>query len=199
MIPTGIALPRMPRIRWQAVATILTAAIALHLTVTLMAGDLAEAPAFDRLEGKLPVNTMQVLPPVTASSQLLPFMAPDARYAICRFDSSKGTVAINASLPGPGWTLSLHSPDGENFYVAVAQPGRSTDVSLLLIPTDERFTGLTPEAKGKSSAEGAGGSSALTLVAREGLAILRAPDLGFSYRAMNEARLMEARCGLAKS
>ena len=73
---------------------------------------------------------------------------------------------------------------------SVAQPGRATEVSLLLIPADERFTGLTPEAVGKGNIE----TRSLTLVAREGIAILRAPDLGQAFRARNEAELARAKC-----
>ncbi len=136
---------------WRFIATTFCAAAILHIVATLAAPEIAAAPPYSRLRQMLPLNTMQVMPPITADTQPLPFMAPDARYAMCRFDSSNGTVEVTASLPGPGWSLSLHSKEGENFYTAVAQPGRRTDVSLLLIPTDERFTGLTPEAKGKSS------------------------------------------------
>ena len=187
-----ILTDRLKRANWRLVSATLCAVAVLHLSTTLLAPGIASAPAFRRLSRVLPVNAMLILPPVTADAQPLPFMAPDAQFAMCRFDTSQGTVAITATLPGPGWTLALHSTEGDNFYTAVAQPGRKTQVSLLLIPTDERFTGLTPEAKGKESVE----SVSLTLVARQGIAVLRAPDMGISYRAQNLSDLGKARCSL---
>lgn len=189
-----ITLERIKRTDWRFVGAAFCAAAILHIVMTLMAPELAAAPPYRRLRTMLPVNTMTILPPITFETQPLPFMAPDARYAMCRFDSSKSEIEITATLPGPGWSLALHSKDGENFYTAVAQPGRETDVSLLLIPSDERFTGLTAEAVGRGSEE----SRSLTLVAPEGLAILRAPDLGQSYRARNEEALARAKCGPKK-
>ncbi len=185
-----IKVERIGQANWRFIATTFCAAAILHIVATLAAPEIAAAPPYSRLRQMLPLNTMLVIPPITADTQPLPFMAPDARYAMCRFDSSNGTVEVTASLPGPGWSLSLHSKEGENFYTAVAQPGRRTDVSLLLIPTDERFTGLTAEAKGKNSVE----SASLTLVARDGIAIVRAPDMGQAFRARNEAELARARC-----
>lgn len=183
-------LKKLTDINWRFLGAAFCAAAILHIALTLAAPEIAAAPPYSRLREILPSNKMIVLPPITADTQPLPFMAPDARYAMCRFDSTKGPVAISANLPGPGWTLSLHSKEGENFYSAVAQPGRTTTVSLVLIPTDERFTGLTPEAKGRvSTAE-----TSLTLVAPNGIAILRAPDTGQSFRAVNEAELARARC-----
>lgn len=178
---------------WRIIAATFSAAAILHIGATLAAPEIASAPAYARLS-LLPVNAMQVIPPITAETQLLPFLSPDARYAMCRFDSSNGTVVITATLPEPGWTLSLHSKEGDNFYTAVAQPGRTTNVALLLIPTEERFAGLTPEAKGKSNEE----SVSLTLVASEGVAVLRAPDTGHAYRARNDAALARAKCGTRK-
>lgn len=189
-----ITLERIKRTNWRFIATTFCAAAILHIIATLTAPDIAAAPAYTRLRQMLPLNTMQVMPPITAETQLLPFMAPDARYAMCRFDSSNGTIEISASLPGPGWSLSLHSKEGDNFYTAVAQPGHRTEVALLLIPTDDRFTGLTPEARGTSSEE----SQFLTLVAREGIAVLRAPDTGQAFRVSNEAQLARARCAAKK-
>lgn len=190
-----IGLDWLKRFNWRLVGATFCAASILHIMATLAAPSMVTVAPFDRLARKLPLNTMQILPPVTSNAQPLPFLAPDARYAMCRFDSTAGEILISAVLPAPGWTLSLHSKEGENFYTAVAQPGRSTDVSLILIPTDERFTGLTPEATGKQGQE----SRSLTLVAPEGIAIVRAPDTGHAFRAISEAELARARCMVKRS
>ena len=91
----------------------------------------------------------------------------------------------------PGWALALFGPEGDNFYVAVAPPGRAIDVSLLLTATDDRFTGLTPQARGLSP-----DGSQLKVPADRGFVLLRAPDQGETYRQRNLAVLKTARCAV---
>ncbi len=162
----------------------------LHILATLSTPVLAPAQAYGRLTAGAPLHAMTILPPVTPSSQKLPFMSADAVYAICPFDTHNGAVAVTATLPAPGWALALYSPEGENFYVAVAPPGRPTTVSLLLMATDDRFTGLTPQARGQSPRDAA----QLKVPADQGIVLVRAPDQGQAYRQQNLATLMLARC-----
>jgi uncharacterized membrane protein len=175
---------------WRIIAAAFFAIAILHILATLVAPELTTSSGYDRLSRGLPVNKMQVLPPVAPGAQPLPFMSPDARYALCRFDTTDGSVAVTAVLPGPGWTLALYSTEGENFYTSVAQPGRRTNVSLLLVPTDDRFIALAPQARG----EPAQADSTLAVPAQKGVVVLRAPDQGLSYRARNLAELKRARC-----
>lgn len=189
-MPLSSFLNRLPRIRFRVVAAGAFAVLILHILATLAAPRLAPAPAYSRLAPLLPVNTMLVLPPISPGAQPLPFMGPDARYAMCKFDTTKNPVTLTASLPGAGWSLSLFSDKGDNFYTAVAQPGRRTEVQLVLAPTDERFTGLTQEAAGRAVAQ----DRSLALAAKRGIAILRAPDQGLAYRAINEAELKRSVC-----
>lgn len=185
-------LSMLPRINLRLAAAAVCAVIILHIIATLAAPEIAPSRAYELLSKDLPLNSMQVLPPITPATQRLPFMAPDARYALCRFDTKDGAVTLTATLPGPGWIVALYSTTGDNFFTSVAQPGRRTDVSLLLVSSDERFRGLTPEAKGASSAPE---SPMLTVPAQAGVALIRAPEQGQAYRARNLAELKRARCG----
>lgn len=162
----------------------------LHVAATFAASRVALSPAYDALASALKPNTMVVLPPVTPEAQLLPYLAPDARLALCRFDTARNKVAVTATLPGPGWTLTLYDPDGIATYTAVGQPDRQTELSLLLVPDDDRFTGLTPEARGERSRV----EPLLRVQAHRGLAVLRAPDSGLGFRARDEAWLKRATC-----
>lgn len=185
-------LAQIPRVKVRVVAAAIFAVIILHIIATLAAPRLAPSTAYSRLADLLPVNAMQVLPPVAPGAQPLPFMGPDSRYAMCRFDSTKGPVQITASLPGAGWSLSVFSEKGDSIYSAVAQPGRRTEVSLVLATSDEKFAGLTPQASGQSVKE----DRSLTLPGKRGVAILRAPDQGVAYRALNEAELKRSLCAV---
>jgi len=183
-------LKRIPRVQVRVVVLALLATAVLHILATLAAPRLAPSPAFGRLADLLPVNAMQVLPPIAPGAQPLPFMGPDSRYAMCRFDSTKGPVQITASLPGAGWSLSVFSDKGDSVYTSVAQAGRRTEISLVLSTTDDKFAGLTPQARGQSVKE----DRSLALTAKRGVAILRAPDQGLAYRAVNEAELRRSVC-----
>jgi uncharacterized membrane protein len=174
------------------IALALFAVLILHILATLAAPRLAPSTAYSRLADLLPVNSMQILPPIAPGAQPLPFMGPDSRYAMCRFDSTKGPVQISAILPGAGWSLSLFTDKGDSLYTSVAQPGRRTEISLVLVTSDEKFAGLTPEASGQSVKE----DRSLSLPAKRGIAILRAPDQGLAYKALNEAELKRSLCGV---
>lgn len=188
-------IDRIRNINWRLVAAALCAVGILHILATLATPDLANSHAFEALAQDLPMNTMQVLPPVAPGAQRIPFMGPDARYAICRFDTADGQVSLTARLPGPGWMIALYSTDGDNFFASVAQPGRRTDVQLLLVPSDDRFKGLAAETKSETEDEPA----TLTVAAQAGIAVLRAPDQGQAYAARNLAELKRARCSYKRT
>ena len=191
-----ILLRMMPRINLRLAAAAFCAVAILHIAATLAAPELAPSHAYEMISKELPLNSMQILPPVAPATQRLPFMAPDARYALCRFDTKDGAVSLTATLPGPGWVVALYSTAGDNFFTSVAQPGRRTDISLLLVPSDERFRGLTPEASGAVASPQ---DPVLTVPAQTGIAIVRAPEQGQAYRARNLAELKRARCAFRNS
>jgi uncharacterized membrane protein len=177
-------------LNWRFFVAIPAAAGVVHILATLAAMNDTAHSAFALLKPALPVNKMAILPPVAPGQQPLPFLSPDARYAICHFDTANGPVAVSAKLPDHGWTIGIFNPDGSSAYFAAASPGRATSIALTIVPADDRFMGLTPEAKGIINA----GQAPLTVAAREGLIVVRAPDRGLAYRAESEAGLMQASC-----
>jgi uncharacterized membrane protein len=176
--------------RLHVLGLAVVAAAILHILATLAAPQLSGVSPFARLTPIAPLHKFEVLGTVTPQAQPLPFLAPDMRYAVCRFDTSKGPVAVSANLPGRGWMLSLYTTQGDNFFTAVGQDAQATDLNILLTPTADRFLGLTPEARGKASEV----TNALTLTTGRGMAVLRAPDRGIAYRAQTEATMKRATC-----
>lgn len=178
------------KIELRVIIAALVAIGILHICATLAAPYLAVAPAYSRLRPVLPVNTMTVLPPVTAANQPLPFAGPDSRYAMCRFETASNPVTLTATLPDVGWTLAIYTPAGENIYVASGQSGQRTDIAIKLVPSGELFGGLTPESRGLAPAQ----QQPLSFAARRGLAVVRAPDRGYGYREQTEQVLKLATC-----
>lgn len=186
---------RITSINVPLVAAALFASGILHILATLATPLLTPTSGYGRLAGELPENAMQILPPVAPDAQPLPFMPPDARYAICRFDTTNGPVSLSAMLPEPGWALSLFSPSGDNFFNSVAGPGRRPEVSILLVPGEDAW-----RTGGQSSpATAITRDATLTISVNEGIAIVRAPEKGEAYRARAMADLKRARCQVQRT
>lgn len=183
-------LARLGRPDLRLILAAVFAIVILHVCATIAAPSMALWSAHQRLAPALKPNAMVVLPAITPESQPLPYLAPDVRIAVCKFDTSRGKVAVRAALPGPGWSLSLYDPDGIATFTAVGRADRRIDVSLVLAPDDDRFLGLSPEAQGRRSLR----QRQLQVQARSGLAVLRGPDAGYAYRALTEAELKRASC-----
>lgn len=181
-------------LNWHVIAVALVCAGIVHIAATLLVPHLATGGAVQRLLTDLPVNKMLVLPPPTAERQSLPFMNPDTRLAVCRFDVSGGPVAISALLPDKGWSLGLYTPDGDNFYAVPAQDLRRAEVTFTLVPQSEQPSagflgfGRTPTTE----------ASRITVPQREGLVVVRASLRGQSYKRELEAQLARASCGVQR-
>ncbi|MFZ4808926.1 MAG: DUF1254 domain-containing protein [Hyphomicrobiaceae bacterium] len=173
------------------VAAVIVGAM-VHIVVTLTAAHRSARAAFDAVARQLPVNQMKLLPATSAANQLLPFQSPDMRYVVCRFDAGDGSITVKASLPGLGWSLSLHNADGGNFFVVTGQEGRRTELALLLVPQGDEFVPLPREAVGAQSL------AQVPITQREGLAIVRGPLTSPAYRAEVEAELAKAACAHRK-
>ncbi len=166
----------------------------LHICATLAAPMLMVRSAYDRLTPLLPPNEVVVFPPVTPESQPIPLMTPDVRYAMCRYDTTHAPVSVSASLPGRGWSLALHTPEGDNIYAATGVDVRSTYLRIRIMPANDRFMGLTPEALGISDTS----EKPQSLRSARGIVVLRAPDKGRAYQPSTEAALRRLRCSAEK-
>ncbi|MBV1695053.1 MAG: hypothetical protein KGP27_11380 [Hyphomicrobiales bacterium] len=172
--------------------TLLTAAVAggiLHILVVLAVPTLGWGSAFSRLAADLPLNKMVILPASAPGRSVLPFLAPDMRYAMCRYEVIGGPVKVTATLPEVGWSLAVYTPQGDNFYAAPAHETRRTDLAFTLLPASDRLINLTP---GQRRADVDIGS--VTSPSREGLIVLRAPVKGESYLSTLEPFLRSASC-----
>jgi len=174
----------------RVIATALVCVSILHICATLASPYLVDSTAFLRLKPMLPLNTMKILPPIQPSSQPLPFLSADVRYAMCRFSAHDTPVTVTAVLPDKGWTLAIHTPQGDNIYTATGTAARETRLTLRLVASKTSFTGLTPESRGRI----AKGEPIQIVESREGIAILRAPDTGAAYARRTTLAIRRAKC-----
>jgi uncharacterized membrane protein len=185
----------MREVGWRTVLGGLLLAGVVHIGWVLAVPHLSRGNAYEKLRSNLPLNRMVMFPPPTPNNQPLPFMQPDALYAICRFDIRTNPVTVTAALPGVGWALSLHTPQGDNFYVLPAQVPRRNEVSMMVVQGGERATELVPVPVARRAAAN---DSQIASPTDEGLIVVRAPLKGLAWRAETEAALRRASCGAAK-
>lgn len=177
------------RIDWRLIVIFFMVAAIVHIITTFMAVNDQRGAAYARLARALPLNQMSVLDPITPERQLLPFLAPDARYALCPFETSAAPMRVKAVLPDVGWTIGIYKSDGTSVYFAAAAAERETVINLAIIPTDDRFLGLSPQSLGRESEP-----TQLTVAAPKGLVVVRGPDRGPPYESEIRTTLAKASC-----
>ncbi len=180
---------RLLRGNWRLLLAALTAAGIVHIWTTLNAVQNDEATGYRRLASALAVNQISYLPPVTSQNQRLPFMMPNRRYAICRYDARRAPVRIRAELPAPGWSLSLHRPNGDNFMYFPGTNERVTKLNLVLEPAAKSVvtTSLGALAPAQKAAE-------LEVTSAAGLAIYKAPVSSLAVRRLVDEQLSTFEC-----
>jgi uncharacterized membrane protein len=174
---------------WRLLLIFLLVASIVHLVVTFLAVSDTRASAYVRLAHAYAKNRMTIADIVSPQHQPLPFLAPDARYAFCPFETANGTLRVQAVLPDLGWTVGVYAPDGTNLYFAAASADRETTIDLSIVSSDDRFTGLPSQTATNIDPQ-------QTIAAGKGLVVVRAPDKGEPYRADELAVLAKASCRL---
>ena len=182
----------LQRFDFRLLAIFLLVAGIVHLTATFLAVNDARGSAYTRLARSLPHNKMVITDAIAPQRQPLPFLAPDARYAFCLFDTTDASMRVRALLPDLGWTIGIYAPDGQNLYFAAASADRETTVDLSIVPADDRFLGL-PQGLALGGAPQPV-EAQQSIAATKGLVVVRAPDKGDPYRADELAVLAKASC-----
>lgn len=186
---------------WAIVGIVLGAI--LHITYVLAAPHVSAQTAWRRLSPQLPINEMKVLAPVRPGAQPLPFLAPDVRYAVCRFDLGAGPLQIKTRLLDATWSVSLFTAQGENFSTFSSGDIQKPEFEMLVQPTTERSLLQSVQTfLSRTERETRGGPRdpgiTITAPAREGLALIRAPLMGVAFDKEVEAALAVATCAVQK-
>ena len=185
---------------WAVVGLVLGAI--LHVGYVLAAPHLATRTAWRQLSPGLPINAMKILPAIKPGAQPLPFMAPDVRYAMCRFDLAAGPIEIKSRLLDPTWSISLFTAEGENFSTFTTLDLMKPEVEMVVAPSTERTllqsvqTFLTRTEREHRGQRDPG--IVVTSPSREGLAVIRAPIMGVAFQAEVETALASATCAQQK-
>jgi uncharacterized membrane protein len=180
---------RRPFITLGLLMTALVTGAILHILTVFAVIAWPRGSAFDRLRRDLEPNVMKVLPVAPSGAMPLPFMSPDMRYALCRYDVANGSVAVSAVLPELGWSLALYTPQGDNFYATPGQDGRIVDATFTINAVGDRVLIPLPGQR-RADVDAA----QVTSPSREGLVVIRAPIKGSTSLPLIERTLAAARC-----
>jgi uncharacterized membrane protein len=186
-------MPTLPRwlseLGWRTVIGALLLGGIIHILATLAVPYAGTTTAFARLRESLPANRMVLLPPPAPGKEVLPFLTPDAVYAMCRYDLSTESLVVRVAMAHTGWTLSMHTPQGENFYVMPSQALRRNEITLTVVPAVDRSHEFLPTPRRVGAAD-----SDIASPSTEGVVMVRAPLKGLSWRGETEAYLRRATC-----
>ena len=162
----------------------------IHVVAVLTLPMLAPRDAQARLAALGPANTMIQLPAPAPGRQVMPMMAPDVRYAVCRYDLSKGPVRLRAQIADGLWLIAFYTPLGENFYAVVGADMKKPEVDLIIATVDQ-----TVAEVGVDSPEAFDNVVVVSSPVVEGIALIRAPLAGPSRSAEAERALKATYCG----
>jgi uncharacterized membrane protein len=162
----------------------------IHVVAVLTLPMLAPRDAQARLAALGPANTMIQLPAAAPGRQVMPMMAPDVRYAVCRYDLTNGPVRLRARIADGLWLIAFYTPLGENYYAVVGADMKQPEVDLIIATADQ-----TVAEVGVDAPEAFDNVVVVSSPVVEGIALIRAPLAGPSRSAEAERALKTTYCG----
>ena len=162
----------------------------IHIVAVLTLPALAPKNAQARLAALGPANTMIELPAAAPGRQAMPMMAPDVRYAFCRFDLTNGPIRLSATIADDLWLIGLYTAEGDNFYAVAGADLKKRDVQFVIVAPDQ-----TVEEAGVNSPETSEEILVVNSPVTEEIAMIRAPLKGPSRAERADEALKTTSCG----
>lgn len=173
---------------WKWVLATLIIAGIVHILAVLNLPNLAPKSAWSRLQEDIPVNKMVLLEELDKKPGILPMMAPDIRYAICRYDLTGGPVTIKTKVPNDLFSVGAYDQLGQNFYIISGQSLQRSE--LYMVVTQNKDTAETEVSASEKSDD----VVVINSVAAKGIILLRVPVTGTAYQAKIETFLQNSTC-----
>lgn len=161
----------------------------VHISAVLALPRVAPMNAWSRLAAFAPENAMAVLPPATPGKQVMPLMAPDIRYAACRYSLADGPVRMRLNVLDDLWSIAFYDKVGDNFYTLRGNDLRRQQANLVIATAEQRIAEASADAP-----EGADDIVLVTSAVTEGIALIRAPLQSPGYAERADAALATAAC-----
>jgi uncharacterized membrane protein len=162
----------------------------IHIAAVLALPSLAPTSAWERLVTLGPANMMIQLPALTPGHEIMPMMAPDVRYAFCRFDLRRGPVRLKGAVPSDLWMVAFYTPQGDNFYTVSGVDMKSAQLDLVIAKADQPVVEAGVDAPEESDEV-----FVVKSPVEQGIAMIRAPLSGPSRAPSAEDALRATACG----
>jgi uncharacterized membrane protein len=161
----------------------------IHIAAVLALPSLAPKNAWARLVSLGPANTMIQIPTLSPGQEIMPMMAPDVRYAFCRFDLAQGPVRLKGKVPDDLWMVAFYTPKGDNFYTVSGADMKSAQLDLVVAKADQPVAEAGVDAPEESDEV-----FIVKSPVEQGIAMIRAPLSGQSRAASAEEALKATVC-----
>ncbi len=181
----------IPRVHWTTLIAGLIFGVIIHITAIFALPYMSENNAWLKVAQRLPANTLQPIPLASPEGQLLPYMAPDIYYAMCRYDLTDGPVALRIPAMGPLWTVSLYDKLSQNFYIIAGHDVKRDSLELLLNKPRSETEAVDPAA---SSLKPRSETITVRVQETEGLAVIRAPIESISSAVQTDENFRRMTC-----
>jgi uncharacterized membrane protein len=109
----------------------------VHIGSLLGVPRFATQGPFERLAGLGPEGAFVTLADEGEAANLLPFRDPSFVTAACRYDLSRGPVAVVAALPSTYGAISVHTRTGQPFYALTDRAATAGRVELTILAKDD--------------------------------------------------------------
>ncbi|MBM3544698.1 MAG: DUF1254 domain-containing protein [Alphaproteobacteria bacterium] len=162
----------------------------IHIVAVLTLPLIAPRNAQARITQLGPVNTMIQIPAPAPGRQVMPMMAPDVRYATCRYDLSNGPVRLRARNADDLWFIAFYTPEGSNFYTVTGSDMKKAEIDMVISTADQTVHEAEVDAP-----EFFDNLVVVNSPTTEGIALIRAPLSGPSGAARAERLLGATSCG----
>ncbi len=174
---------------WYAVLAVLILAGAIHVVAVLSLPHLAQKTGWTRLSALSKPNRIVILPTASPSNQAIPLMAPDVRYAFCRYDLDAGPVRLESQILDELWLIAFYTPHGDNFYTISGGDIQRDKIEIIISSqADQIFdTGDDPDEEKENVV-------IVNVPEKHGVVLIRAPLPSASYAARTEDALRQATC-----
>lgn len=177
-------------------ATLCVFGAAIHICIILIMPYVSQGDAWGRLQDMVDLNKLALLPDVDSETRPIAFMAPDVRYAACRYDLSNGPLQLRSPLPNDLWSIALYSRYGENFYLISGRDVQAKAVNLLIVI--DKTVDNEKQEEHNVPANGTNALREITVSAPSttGIIIIRAPIPNPAFASEVSTLLEQAFCRL---
>ena len=120
----------------------------IHIVSVLILPSFASNNAWARLSKFGGYNSLYTLPAASPQVSAIADMDPSIRFAMCRYDISKGPLRVDAVIPQTYWALAVYDPAGSNFYSLNDRSARRS-VLTLWVADQRQILNLEPVEGGE--------------------------------------------------